>query len=227
LTPEPIDERWRKLDIALLLVALPVSFGGPWLISVGWPDAPATVANGLFFWPHLVLPTMALALAARRGRPSVLLEARLPIRWRAVFGGVALSFALSFAYVLLVLVPVYLFVRKPVSESALLPPTDVSNASALAIAAFVAIGAPISEEIFFRGALFNGLAQFVGDRRSALASSFVFATVHLDLVRWPLLLGVGLLLCRTYRRSGTLYGSIVHHMLVNTPFTLGFLRWIL
>jgi uncharacterized protein len=94
-------------------------------------------------------------------------------------------------------------------------PSSVEGPSLLLSAIVVVVAAPIGEEVFFRGFLFQGLRQRFPLWPAVLISAAVFALVHWS----PLLIfalfpvGIGLALIYEHRRS--LLSSIVAHAVFN------------
>ena len=109
----------------------------------------------------------------------------------------------------------------------------------------VVLFGPAVEELVFRGAIFNGLYRLgamistrsIGTEHpqgpprktifvaSALASSILFALLHLEPVLLPALLILAIILCALFLRSGSLLPSIVAHATFNAfPATLIILR---
>ncbi|HEY5730897.1 MAG TPA: type II CAAX endopeptidase family protein [Anaerolineales bacterium] len=83
---------------------------------------------------------------------------------------------------------------------------------------FVIVGvifAPIVEEIFFRGFLFQGFRQKYGWVKGALISSAIFGVAHLDPVALIPTFILGLVLAYVYHRSNSVWISVILHMLVN------------
>jgi membrane protease YdiL (CAAX protease family) len=83
---------------------------------------------------------------------------------------------------------------------------------------FVLVGvifAPIVEEIFFRGFLFQGFRQQYGWIKGGLLSAAVFAMGHLDPVALIPTFILGLLLAYMYHRSNSVWPGIILHFLVN------------
>lgn len=83
---------------------------------------------------------------------------------------------------------------------------------------FVLVGvifAPIVEEIFFRGFLFQGFRQSYGWVNGALLSSAVFGLAHLDPVAFIPTFILGMLLAYMYHRSNSVWPGIILHILVN------------
>lgn len=79
----------------------------------------------------------------------------------------------------------------------------------------IVIGAPIAEEIFFRGFLFGGTRRLTGALIAALLTGFVFSLAHYDPgLILPFTL-IGALLALAYHRSDSLYVPIGAHFLFN------------
>lgn len=84
---------------------------------------------------------------------------------------------------------------------------------------FVFVGivlAPIVEEIFFRGFLFNGFRQRYGWNKAALFSSVFFSLAHLEPVALIPTFVLGYLLAYQFHRSNSLWPGIILHCLVNS-----------
>jgi len=75
--------------------------------------------------------------------------------------------------------------------------------------------APLVEEIFFRGFLFQGLRQRYGWINAMLLSSAVFAAAHLDLVVLIPTFILGNVLAYVYHRSNSVWPGILLHFLIN------------
>jgi uncharacterized protein len=105
-----------------------------------------------------------------------------------------------------------------------------------AIVLVVVLFGPAVEELVFRGAIFNGLYRLgvlvstrsVGTEHSkrplskaifissALASSVLFALLHLEPVLLPVLLILAITLCALFQRTGSLLPSFVAHATFNS-----------
>lgn len=75
--------------------------------------------------------------------------------------------------------------------------------------------APIVEEIFFRGFVFQGFRQRYGWISAMLVSSIVFAVAHLDLVAFLPTFILGCLLAYMFQRSNSIWPGVILHFLVN------------
>ena len=83
---------------------------------------------------------------------------------------------------------------------------------------FVVVGvifAPIVEEIFFRGFLFQGFRQKYGWVKGALISSAIFGAAHLDPVALIPTFILGGALAYVYHRSNSIWPGVLLHMFVN------------
>ena len=75
--------------------------------------------------------------------------------------------------------------------------------------------APIVEEIFFRGFLFQGFRQKYGWITAALLSSAIFAVAHLDLVALIPTFILGVVLAYIYHRSNSVWPGVILNFLDN------------
>lgn len=78
-----------------------------------------------------------------------------------------------------------------------------------------AVLAPIVEEMFFRGFLFQGFRQKYGWITAMLLSSVIFAAAHLDLVALIPTFILGCVLAYIYHRSNSVWPGVILHFLVN------------
>jgi uncharacterized protein len=136
---------------------------------------------------------------------------------RFVLLGIALQLVLALAYL-------------PVNQQSLSRPEHVllgsGNGWALVVpAALVIVGAPLFEELFFRGVLFRGLLGLLAGWRRALGvlcavviDGAVFGIIHLGTDSWiqlPGLAAVGVVLATVALRTRRLGPSIVTHASFN------------
>lgn len=77
------------------------------------------------------------------------------------------------------------------------------------------VTAPIIEEIFFRKFLYRVLKFNFGILLAALISSSVFALIHFTVSSFFVLLLLGLFLCYSYEKYGTLAAPILSHSFFN------------
>ncbi len=75
--------------------------------------------------------------------------------------------------------------------------------------------APIIEETFFRGFLFGGLRGRWGVFFAALASGLLFALAHIDPLLYVPFTLVGMVFAWGYVYSGSIFSSMIAHLLFN------------
>lgn len=82
----------------------------------------------------------------------------------------------------------------------------------------IAIAAPISEEIFFRGMLFGGLRRRMPMVVAALVSAIVFGGLHAftGISAVPPLIAFGFILALLYEKTGSIVPGILLHALNNS-----------
>ena len=77
------------------------------------------------------------------------------------------------------------------------------------------IVAPITEEIYFRGTVYNILKKWSGAVSAAMASALFFSVVHGSLTQFIPLTLFALIQCWAYERARSLWLPILLHMLFN------------
>jgi uncharacterized protein len=79
----------------------------------------------------------------------------------------------------------------------------------------VVIVAPIGEEVFFRGVVFNAWRREGGRGWAYIGSAALFAVIHLSLAAVVPIFLLGLVLARVYERTDSLVAPIVLHAVFN------------
>ena len=96
-----------------------------------------------------------------------------------------------------------------------------SASSAILTSLDAVVGAPVVEEIIFRGLLFGTLVGRWGFWPAALGSSLVFASLHgYELEGSISVLTTGTFLCWLYARTGRLWAPMLAHGLLNAIVVL-------
>ncbi len=211
--------RWGLWDVVIGLIAavlIGVSVAGA-LYAL---DAPVgiQVLVGVTA-PWLALGAWPLVATARRGNgPRIDLGLRLTwsdAGWGALAGVAGLMLAGIAAAITQLLVP---DLTSTAAEAA-----DELEASGgrLAITVFallVMVGAPMVEEVFFRGLLFASLRKAgVGAVLTVLLTGVVFAGFHFEPTRFLVLLPTGLVLGWVRSKTGSTGSAMVAHGVVNAP----------
>jgi hypothetical protein len=178
-------------------------------------------------WALAVLQAVVVALtllACRRfgGRVGDVLALRKAPGWRAYAGALLTMAALQG---LLAVVQHFLMRHDLLTD--LRPFVGLVTGPNWPLAAAVlAIGAPLSEELLFRGFLFGALAQSrLGSAGAALISSAAWAALHAgySLVGLAEVFTIGLLLSWLLWRTGSLRVTIFCHAVYNGAVLLGLL----
>lgn len=86
----------------------------------------------------------------------------------------------------------------------------------LAVVFAGALLAPLAEEVFFRGFVFRSYLRTRGPLVAYVASSLLFASLHLNLPALLPIMGLGVLFCAAYHRTGSIVPGIVGHALNNS-----------
>jgi membrane protease YdiL (CAAX protease family) len=170
-----------------------IAFSSPWLMMAGWPIIATTIkGNG---------PKLDLGLIAPRTH----------LRLGFAAGLVSLAVASVVAWI------VTRFTG-PISSTA----GDVgANQTGFVLVLFVLMamfGAPIVEEIGFRGMLYGALAKaHVNEHLVVAITALVFALFHFEPKRFIILFAIGMILGEVRRRTGSTSAAIVAHIVNNTP----------
>lgn len=98
-----------------------------------------------------------------------------------------------------------------------IPKTPV-NITALFVT--VAILAPLTEELLFRGLLQKSLSHRLPQYGAIILSALIFAAIHFDLYAFPVLFVMGAVFGYIYYRTGSLRVTILLHMINNAAALL-------
>ena len=168
----------------------------PWLVLAGWP----------------VLTTI---LRGNGPRIDLGLTLTWPdVGWGALGGFVALLSAGIAAAITQIFVP-------DLTSTAAEAADDIQDSGRLVIVIFalmVMVGAPIVEELFFRG-LFYGAVRKAGANAlwTIVITAVVFAGFHVEPLRFFVLLPTGLVLGWVRWKTGSTAATMVTHGLVDAP----------
>jgi hypothetical protein len=170
-----------------------VAFSAPWLMLAGWPIV-ATMFKGNG-------PKLDLGLIAPR------------THFR--FGFAAGIASLAAASLIALIVTRFI---GPVSSTA----GDIGvNQTGLVLVVFVLMalfGAPIVEEIAFRGLLYGALAKaHINEHLVVVITAIVFALFHFEPKRFVILFAIGMILGEVRRRTGSTSAAMVTHVVNNAP----------
>ena len=111
----------------------------------------------------------------------------------------------------------------PVLQDVVTTIKDGSIEIKIAMIVMAVIVAPVTEEVFFRGFVYNILKKWTSPVPAAIASSFFFAIVHASLPQALPLTLFALIQCWAYEKARSLWLPIVLHMLFNSTSCLAIL----
>ncbi len=138
-----------------------------------------------------------------------------PLPWRALLGVFTLVFLLQESLHLALADWI------PVDPTGGLDLWQAGPAGLAIMLASACLAAPVSEEILYRGVLFQGLANRYGPLPAAAGSALVFTIVHFYGLHGTLSVGIlGVALALVYRATGSLTAAIVFHAIHNLTVIL-------
>ena len=133
--------------------------------------------------------------------------------FRDAWQGLGIGIATQVAVVPIIYIPVLLMADDlDVSGPARDLVDKASGGGILLLILAVVVGAPIVEEIFFRGLTLRALEARMRRRTALVVSAFVFGVVHLQFLQFPALLAIGLICGWLAQRDGRIGRAIWAHV---------------
>ena len=119
----------------------------------------------------------------------------------------------------------YAAVIEVIGPDVLVPPPSTTpldeNDSFLIFFALIAVlGAPIAEEVFFRGFALPSLANRMGFLPATVLTSAVFAAIHIEVWKMIPIFVLALALAGLYARARTIFAPVLAHFSYNLVITL-------
>ena len=182
------------------------------VVLLGGDETLVAIGSLLLGW--LALAGVPLVAARRRGG-SVRRDLHLAVRWVDV--GIGVLAALSVLTAGLVYVAVLLALDRPLPTAAVADVAGgVSGPLLFVLAALIAIGAPVVEELHFRGLWWQALrARGFGPWPTVAVTAAVFALAHAEWARLPVLVAAGIAMGVVRLLTGRLGASIICHLVIN------------
>jgi uncharacterized protein len=213
--PEGRDEpRWpASAGLLGLLVALVATFILSAIVAVGYiaggvddPGKSDSFDFAALAAQSLAFVCAALLMAERMGKPSA-----RAFGFRS-FKPSALGWAAAGIGVYLVLSAIYVSIVQPPQDD--LPQqlgADKSTALAVITGVFVIGLAPVVEEFFFRGFLYQALRTRLGVWGGAVTSGLIFGAIHFKPEFLVPLAVLGTVLALVFQKTGSLWPCILIH----------------
>lgn len=168
--------------------------------------------------------TMPLVAAYRKGN-GLVADFGLRVRALDVPVGLVIGIASQLLLVPLIYVPIFWVIGEhDVSADARAltdRATDPFGVTLLIL--IVVVGAPIVEELFFRGLLLRSAQRRWGTGWAVAVSSLIFGAVHLQPLQFPALVAVGVVFALLAVKTGRLGPSIFAHMGFNAVAVISLL----
>ena len=209
---------WRDGHVALGIVLVLLSFALVFFLSEGLALLAGRHSQAVATWQRSHLMGFAIlaivwALGLRpTNAPLSMVGINVPkippFRCTALtVGALGASIGMNVAYVALIQFSGWQILQPPEI------PMEVLFPGAWIILTFqaLALWTPFTEEVFFRGFIFPGLAHRLGSGWAIVASAVVFSLFHIDpRVMGPIFV-TGLLLAWLYHQTGSLWPSVAAH----------------
>jgi len=196
------------LGFFLLLMVLYVGLGGT---AQSYHPVAGLIWTELFVF--LLPPALVAAGSNLRPAPFLLLARRPPTR--QVLLGAACGLALFFAAGGIMSLTTLLVPRAWVDTFDVTRLFEGSRRHQVGMALVASLLAPFAEEVAFRGYLLSALRTHLPPLAAIAASSVLFAGIHLDPVRFPAVLFLGLFLGWLAWRSGSIWPAVAAHAVNN------------
>jgi len=173
--------------------------------------------SGLLMWATYLY--VVSAISNKYGSGNVFSDYRISFAWRDLWGipiGIASQFVLVTAvtFPLTKLFPDQFSVEE-VEKRARELADAASGGWVFVLFLIVVVGAPVVEEIVYRGLLQQGLERSMNSTIALVVTAAVFAAIHLQPIVFPGLFAFALVLGWTYRKTQRLGLPIVSHMAFN------------
>jgi membrane protease YdiL (CAAX protease family) len=175
----------------------------------------ALVAALVGLWVGLLgAPLLA---SRRKGSGSLATDFGFVVRWRDALVGVPIGLGSQLLLVPLVYLPLQWFIdtdelSKPAKDLA----DRAHGATYVVLGVLLVVGAPLVEELFFRGLLLRSIARRFGDRWAVAGSAVAFGLAHFEPLLFPALVGLGVVLAILALRTGRLGPGIWAHAAFNS-----------
>ena len=153
---------------------------------------------------------------AKKGSGSVARDFGLVVRAKDAVTGLPIGVVCQLVLVPLIYLPFRTFIDVDKLDEPARELADKAHGFGfVALAVVLVVGAPIIEELFFRGLLLRAIDRRFGPAWALAGSSFGFALAHLEGLQFPALLAVGVVFGLLAQRAGRLGPSIFAHAAFN------------
>ncbi|MGI8683500.1 MAG: CPBP family intramembrane glutamic endopeptidase [Acidimicrobiales bacterium] len=217
--PQPDPPRWGLGDAVagfLLGLFLSVLLGSLWIQSAGTDELSVGLFAVTIAGNWIGLGGTVVVVCRRKGSGSLATDFGLRVEKGDIGPGLLAGVLSQLVLIPILYLPVHrLFPNVDVSQEAK-KVTDLAQGGGIAlIAACIVLGAPLIEELFFRGLLQRSAARRFGPRAAIGVSAVAFGLAHFQPVQLLGLTAFGVVLGVLARRAGRLGPALVAHMAFN------------
>ena len=220
VTPDEIRSTATIVDVlavffvSLITGTIGVSIGA----AIGGAGSFAETSGSLIgLWAGLI--PGAIVVSRSRGTGSLVRDYGLRLRLPTDFMGVVAGLASQFVMLPIIYVVVQALANHDLTKELEAPAKDLSQnvhgPGFFLLAVLLVVGAPVVEEIFYRGMLLGALRRHMGEWPSILLCGLIFGAAHFELLQLPGLAAFGCVLAWLYSRSGRLGPNILAHAAFN------------
>ena len=157
------------------------------------PSLGALAAGEAALW--LGLLGAPLVASRRKGTGDLSQDFGFSFRWTDAAAGLPIGVVCQLLLVPLIYLPLQQFVSKHDLEAPVRRVTNSAHgAGFIALAIVVVVGAPVVEELFFRGLVLRSLQRRFGDVWAVVGSAMLFGVAHFEPLQLPALVGLGVVL---------------------------------
>lgn len=157
-----------------------------------------------------LLGSVALFVVAPRALAGVRLVPRSGV-WRSVALGLALSIPAWIGAQLIGLIVTRLLELVDMRPDVGVAAEALARADPTIVVVALVLVAPVAEEVFFRGVVYNAWLREYGPTRALLGSAILFGFIHGSVFLFAPIVALGLVLALLYRHTGSLAAAIALH----------------
>jgi len=217
---EHVGERTPRWGLGDAAIGLAVGWLATAVVVAMWTGSGGANANNpslgalaigeAALWVGLLgAPVLA---SRRKGSGDLAQDFGFSFRWSDPFVGVPIGVACQLLLVPLIYLPLQQFISKHDLEEPVRRVTDSAHGGAfIALTIVVVVGAPVVEELFFRGLVLRSLQRRFGDASAVVGSAVIFGLAHFELLQLPALVALGVILGVMAVKTKRLGPSIFTH----------------
>ena len=200
--------------VSIVTAGIGISVG----VAVGGDESyAANIGSLVGLWSGLVPGTLLVCRV--RGTGNLAHDLGLRFKFPADLHGIWVGLLSQFIVLPIVYVFIQLFADGDLAEDLEKPARELTDNARgpgfLLLAALLIVGAPLVEEIFYRGMLLRSLKRYMPAVAAVVVSGVVFGVAHFNLLTLPGLALFGVFLAMLAQRFERLGPSIVAHAVFN------------